>query len=45
MYDLSGKRIWIAGHRGEINAILTSYGIPLVDNGNLIAPAAKDSTM
>jgi quinoprotein dehydrogenase-associated probable ABC transporter substrate-binding protein len=36
---------WIAGHRGEINAILTSYGIPLVDNGNLIAPAAKDSTM
>jgi quinoprotein dehydrogenase-associated probable ABC transporter substrate-binding protein len=37
---------WIAGHRGEINAILASYGIPLVaDNGNLIAPAAKDSTM
>jgi quinoprotein dehydrogenase-associated probable ABC transporter substrate-binding protein len=36
---------WIAGHRGEINAILTSYGIPLVDNGNQIAPAAKDSTL
>ncbi len=36
---------WIASHRGEINAILASYRIPLVDNGNLIAPAAKDSTM
>jgi hypothetical protein len=37
---------WIAGHRREINEILVSYGIPLVaDNGNLIAPAAKDSTM
>ncbi len=37
---------WIGSHRGEINAILSSYGIPLIaDNGNLIAPAAKDSTM
>src|SRR5262245_9096219 len=34
---------WIASHRGEINEILTTYRIPLVaDNGNLIAPAAKD---
>jgi quinoprotein dehydrogenase-associated probable ABC transporter substrate-binding protein len=37
---------WIASHRGDINAILSSYGIPLIpDNGNQTAPAVKDSTM
>jgi quinoprotein dehydrogenase-associated probable ABC transporter substrate-binding protein len=35
---------WIAGHRREINEILVSYRIPLIDdNGNLIASAATDS--
>jgi quinoprotein dehydrogenase-associated probable ABC transporter substrate-binding protein len=37
---------WIASHRGDINAILSSYGIPLItDHGNQTAPAVKDSTM
>lgn len=36
---------WIAGHRSEINTILASYRIPLIDdNGNLIELAAKTST-
>jgi len=35
---------WIASHRGEIDTILASYRIPLIDeNGNLIEPAAKTS--
>jgi quinoprotein dehydrogenase-associated probable ABC transporter substrate-binding protein len=33
---------WIAGHRGEIDAILTSYRIPLVDDkGNLVESVAR----
>ena len=36
---------WIAGHRSEINQILASYRIPLLDdNGNPIELAAKTST-
>jgi len=35
---------WIARNRGEIDTILASYRIPLIDdNGNLIEPAAKTS--
>ncbi len=35
---------WIAGHRREIDEILVSYRIPLIDaNGNLVASAATDS--
>jgi len=34
---------WIAGHRREIDEILMSYRIPLLDaNGSLIAPMAAD---
>ena len=33
---------WIAGHRGEIDTILMSYRIPLIDDkGNLIESAAR----
>ncbi len=33
---------WIAGHRGEIDTILVSYRIPLIDDkGNLIESAAS----
>ena len=33
---------WIAGHRGEIDTILMSYRIPLIDdNGNLIESAGR----
>lgn len=36
---------WIASHRSEINTILASYRIPLIDdNGNLIEQAVKTST-
>jgi quinoprotein dehydrogenase-associated probable ABC transporter substrate-binding protein len=36
---------WIAGHRSEINTILASYRIPLLDDkGNPIELAAKTST-
>ena len=32
---------WIAGHRREIDKILLSYRVPLIDAaGNLMAPAA-----
>jgi quinoprotein dehydrogenase-associated probable ABC transporter substrate-binding protein len=35
---------WIAGHRGEIDTILASYRIPLIDDkGNLIESAANTS--
>ena len=35
---------WIASHRGEIDAILASYHIPLIDDkGNLIESAANTS--
>jgi ABC-type amino acid transport substrate-binding protein len=35
---------WIASHRGEIDAILASYRIPLIDDkGNLIESAANTS--
>ena len=35
---------WIASHRGEIDTILASYGIPLIDDkGNLIGSAASTS--
>jgi quinoprotein dehydrogenase-associated probable ABC transporter substrate-binding protein len=35
---------WIAGHRREIDEILVSYRIPLIDDkGNLIASAATES--
>jgi quinoprotein dehydrogenase-associated probable ABC transporter substrate-binding protein len=33
---------WIAGHRGDIDTILTSYRIPLIDDkGNLIESVAR----
>jgi quinoprotein dehydrogenase-associated probable ABC transporter substrate-binding protein len=36
---------WIASHQSDINTILASYRIPLIDdNGNLIEVAAKTST-
>jgi quinoprotein dehydrogenase-associated probable ABC transporter substrate-binding protein len=36
---------WIASHRSDINTILASYRIPLIDDkGNLIEVAAKTST-
>jgi quinoprotein dehydrogenase-associated probable ABC transporter substrate-binding protein len=36
---------WIASHQSDINTILASYRIPLIDdNGNLIEMAAKTST-
>lgn len=36
---------WIASHRREIDTILANYRIPLLDdNGNLIGPAATNST-
>jgi quinoprotein dehydrogenase-associated probable ABC transporter substrate-binding protein len=36
---------WIASHRSEINTILASYHIPLIDDkGNLIELAAKTSS-
>jgi ABC-type amino acid transport substrate-binding protein len=36
---------WIAGHRSDINTILASYRVPLLDdNGNPIELAAKTST-
>ena len=35
---------WIAGHRGEIDTILMSYRIPLIDDkGNLIESAARSA--
>jgi hypothetical protein len=34
---------WIAGHRGEIDQILMSYHIPLIDDkGNLIEAARSN---
>jgi hypothetical protein len=35
---------WIAGHRGEIDTILASYRIPLLDDkGNFIESASNTS--